>query len=728
MASGIYSITSCVSQTAIGIGNGSTWTDAYTTLSGAIIGILSSGLANPGYNEYNYTLLVDNSLYNEPFDIIVPESGTFNIIGGYLPESTTKYKGKIQLNNTSTLSMHPYNVDSIVLENFDIDCSNSENYIFETHDDTNLILKDITFINCNYGINSSGNIVLDNVSSCGNSSGIFLTSIGETEISHTSISRYNIGIQGTELIISNCKLHDNTIDISYNGSITDSNSLYYGSTYGILGSGTLSLTHNTINALNPVTISGGYLTCDYSILQSSGEYCIQGDPASGSLINYTILNPSGWDTSLDDYIVTTSILYSDPLFYDSNNNDYNLQFKQTTGSPGVAIEQYVPDDITVKLENAGFLVKYDTDKFKLEWNKYNTLVYKQNNTLLFSDYEKEDILANILHNLNYPELSYDINYILSFSNYEILLNSAFNTASGTYDSWPYDWDYVEINTTEIGPDYKYIIPRSILDFKQIVMDRFESIGWGGTFDNEHTRFNRNNITPYVQIDYRGITYDVDNSYPGVGVGWLIEGRNQKLIKRNLYTGENIIEYPLLLPTPDNYKPYIRPSGLIPVGVQNNDYLFRRPTEDIEIHALTENGDCQYLDTTLNSQCDLRGIYSYKNNLYITGSEYPYTLTTRSGIITSEIADGIVLRYNSNDIFPYYTTSLTGSGYPDKFYLVSGNYYPTDLTVYEDGTFLVADYISGIYSYIPKYDYAIIESRADRETMLLFREQYNDIDL
>jgi len=106
-----------------------------------------------------------------------------------------------------------------------------------------------------------------------------------------------------------------------------------------------------------------------------------------------------------------------------------------------------------------------------------------------------------------------------------------------------------------------------------------------------------------------------------------------------------------------------------------------------------------------------GLVAYKDYLYITGK---YTIDN-SSIIIIYPTKGNYLNYITD------TPTIINIGNNDQTF--------TDLTVLEDGTFLLASKNSQkLYKYIPKYDYAKVNGSNKTETTLILREDYDNIML
>ena len=122
-----------------------------------------------------------------------------------------------------------------------------------------------------------------------------------------------------------------------------------------------------------------------------------------------------------------------------------------------------------------------------------------------------------------------------------------------------------------------------------------------------------------------------------------------------------------------------------------------------------------MPTDINYQWDLRGLLSYKDNLFITAAYG----TELSGV-------PYLVRYSNRGFYKDYVTSD-----PTKYTLQLTNNDPRDLTVYEDGTIMVVDgsnisNSNNIYKYKLRYDYALAGESYLQKNRYLLRENYEDV--
>jgi hypothetical protein len=294
-------------------------------------------------------------------------------------------------------------------------------------------------------------------------------------------------------------------------------------------------------------------------------------------------------------------------------------------------------------------------------------------------------------------------------------------------SFPYDWEYKTFNTTEITNRHKYIIPKSVVDIVDTIS------GAIGTYIPRvvFNKIDKRHITPYLYADYRGVAFDYDLTVPGKAVVWMIEGTNQTLIQLNAYTGERLAEYPLFVPSMEGAA-YVKPSGIIKVGVQKDEFKYVLESDpNYELLSKNDYGRFDWISTELDTHKDARGLLAYKGNLYVTVTEYnPYSILDRTSIPMYRGSVGKLIRYYNNDTFEHYIANYTTQTGPSGFLLGSGNCYPTDITVYEDGSLLIADWAerNSLFRYKLAYDYAMVQSSYDTETRIILREHYDNVEL
>jgi hypothetical protein len=680
-------------------------TGDYTNITTAFDDMLVSGIAATG-SISEYLMLVDSYTYSGTLSGNIPYSGVFKIIG-----SGTYFRLTDSISNISG-TYKSYFTPNLILENMIIDCSGLNTYTANIPSGFGLELNNIQLINDISGFYNLGVIKLNKFDSCGISgySNNFITSSGFETISDSNISNYKIAIQSNNLNISTSSIHHNNSGIFYdtNFNIIIDKSLIYGNYKNIqVNSGYCYITQSTIDN---ITISNTYLTCDQCIVNNN----ISGVALSGSYIYNSKIS-----SSLDSNISVSGNISDDPKFNNTSVGDYRLKFKQTEGSPAIEVKRNLNYDssITVYIDQSKFQIY---DNFGIFKNyEFLSYIYIQSSTIVFSDYNREIKFAE-LKNL-YKKLFYKLYSNIQFNEYNVLTDSTLNININQNDPHPYDWDYKELNTTQIIDYNKYIFPRSFINVENIISQKIPNLPLNISFST----INKDNIKPYIIQNFRGITYDYYISSPGNSIVWTIDGSNQSLIKKDIYNNEYIENYPLLSLKPS--KSIIRPSGIIYTGVNGDYYNFIKQDDvNFKLLSLSENGDFYFISTQIDQSVDLRGIKTYKDNLLITAGKYSPDITDRL-LIQSGNPVGYLFWYNNNDLFLNYTKPIDSI---NKSILASGNYYPTDITVYEDGTILIADYYSpsGLYKYNLCYDYCLINSNYDNETKVLLREYYSNIEI
>lgn len=696
-------------------------TGDYTDLATGFNDILSSGLAATG-NILSYYLMVDNGTYSGALSGYIPYSGSVNIYGSgtvFKPTSSSTVSG------IYTSVSQP----NLVLRDFLINCEYLSNEAFTVGPEFALSLEDTEFINCISGIvMTDGAVLLDNISSHGNLSGIFLEGSGYVEVEGTSLSNYSSAIKSDNIYIETSTLFNNTVSIDcYPGcNVSISDSLIYGTgTLISSSSGNLSIQASTLSGNLPIYSSDSLINISDSILVGS-QKVIDGVYSSGSLVTNSATVPSGWVPVSTITSTATSTL--DPKFNNSTIGDFRLKIGEATGSPYIEYVDNVnfTSDVEIAVEEAQFRI-IDKQGSK-ELDTFHRFVYKQGSTIRFTDYNKEIEFSKSLkynQNLYYRQFAN-----LKFSEYNIPTEASFSTTETVPDAHPWDWDWKTISSTKVG-DEQYLVPRSIVDLEKIVENKVGGFATHILWDS----IDKKMIKVFDQSLYRGISYDPKQSDTGISILWLLDSRNQTLIKQNAFSGEELDSYPLLC-SPLN-KSTVRPSGLVYVGKEGDQYRFVHSNDPgMEILSPTyitlengeKGGDLPWIPTHLNSLVDIRGILAFKDHIYLTASLYSEPISDRS-VIPTGYAQGIMYWYPSNDLFYNYTLRPEDSDGPEMGILSSGNMYPTDISTYEDGTFLVGDYKkSDIFRYKPAYDYALVQNSINNTTRVILRESYEDVTL
>lgn len=686
----------------------------YPDIETAFNAMLASGVAATG-DITEYLMVVDSGVYSGSLSGYIPYSGIFTIQGDY-----TQFNLDKEI-DVSGIYLDPF-TPNLVIEGMTIFGSGLTNPIFPVGSGFGLSLNDVQLVECSYVSNvSNGSFTTENTEAFGLGDSYFVTGTGLVVLEDTSISNYGTGIYVDNASLTKTQLHYNDVGIyGVNSTIGLNYCLINGNTTPINDvSGNLSIQNSTIDGL--VLISGTALSIDRSILSNSG-YNIQGTAASGSYISDSCLYISGCSDTTG--ITFTNIGSGNPKFNNTSVGDYNLKFQLTDGSP--YIEHYdnaaISSGVTIQVDQAN--LKLSDNRGSVPLYEFLPFIYTQGSSLVFTDLGKETKFAEAIS--QYKTLYYELLSTASFTKKNVQTEPAFNPNINIVDDFPHDWDYKAIETTQIEDHNKYIVPRSIVDIEEIIKEFLAEVSADNTL---YQSIEKQHIKPYDQTDFRGISFDYNLSSPTHSIMWVIDGANQSLLKQDVFSSEILESYPLLSTTPT--KTLIRPSGLIYVGVDGDYYRFRKELDpNVELHAETEDGQFQWLCTELNTKYDVRGVLSYKNNIFITASDYQTQDVLDRTVIPSGQAVGKILWYYNNDLFYNYMKKPGVTGGPRENILASGNYYPTDLTAYEDGSIFVADYSheSGLFRYNLAFDYALIQSSYDNETRVLLREPYNNIDL
>lgn len=689
----------------------------YTDLISGITDILASGLAGTGVYD-TYTLMVDSSGYVGNFTANVPYTGILSVIGSgtwFYPDSTCYISGVSDGGTTPNL----------VFENFNIVASGAS-VAFSVGSGAGFALENTTIMDGEVVINSSGYVQLSEVKAHGtNNANSTLVNdfLGNTSLVDCSIGYFNYGIRSHGLSVENTVMMRNSIGIDLSGDCYLTNVLIESSTgSGVVGyvtpTGALNIRNSTIDCYVPIISSGYLLVMDRDILYGN-SYCILGTYYGNSRATDCVMYPNSYSVAT---ISGVRIATSDPVFNDRTNNDYKLTFKQTTGSPCI---NYVDQGkVTANVDllvDQGQLVITDSVGRSTSTDFY-PFIYKQDSSLLFSDYNKEIEFAET--KAKYDSLRHNLYIRAEFTASGVDTIASFSPDLS--DPHPWDWDIKSLSTTEITDLNTYLIPRSVVDVRSAMsghlLDYVDSVVF--------TALNKDSITPYLLAEYRGVAYDFDLSTEGGNaILWMIEGVNQHLIKMDAYSSERKEVYPLFVAAKE--RTHVYPSGLIAAGVFGNKYKFLLESDpSIEYFSESQDGRFAWIAPSLDLQKDARGVLAYKDNLFVTVSEYSNPIYNRSSV-PNNTGIGKLLVYDNNSTFEHYIANYsTDSAGPSGMVLASGNQHPTDLTVYEDGTLFIADYgqTNLLYKYQLAYDYAIVQAGTDRESRVLLRENYDNVEL
>jgi hypothetical protein len=687
----------------------------YTDLASGVADILSSGLAATGYYT-EYVLNVDNGEYSGYFEATVPYSGLLKINGSgtwFVPSQASVISGESFLNSPN-----------VEISDLSINATNATE-VFNVYNGTTFKLKDLEILNATNGIINSGVLELENVSAHGigyTSGGCFLKDYGATLVHNSKIAFFVSGIYSSDLTVYNSVIHNNSYNVvGYSGILNLSEVLIYGGGSGIVmevvPTGYIYIEKSTIDSPIPIYISGCIVQVGDSILYGD-TYCIHGSLISG-LVEDSIMYPSGTPLT----ITSTNTSNLDPQFKNRTIGDYRLKFIQTIGSPAVEFKDngLFSSGVEIYTEQGQFYIS--DARGGIRATEFRNFVYRQGNTLLLSDYGKEIDFANMIY--PYSDLSFSVEMIANFSVSGVPVNPSFSAANT--NAFPYDWDYTYFETAEITDRHKYLIPRSVVDVASVISGYIGNVSDSVIF----SKMDKTSIRAYLFKDYRGVSFDYDLSTASQPILWVLEGQNQILSQTNAFTGEHYADYPLFVPNLSG-KPIVLPSGMIFVGVHKDQYRFiLESNPNIEILADNRDGYLNWIATDIDTHKDARGVLAYKGNLFITATEYsPQSIFDRTTIPIYSGSNGKLLLYDNNNTFEHYIANYTTQLGPSGFLLDSGNCYPTDLTVYEDGRLLIADWNEHdkLFKYKLAYDYAIVQSSYDTETRILLREYYDNVEL
>jgi hypothetical protein len=690
-------------------------TGDYSHITTAFDDMLVSGLAASGAIT-EYSMIVDGGSYSGTISGYIPYSGIFNIVG------SGTYWCLVSGINSVSGSYPSLTSPNLSINNFTINCSGLPSYWLTIPSGFGTQLSNIQLLNDISGIINNGVTQIYKTESCGISglSNNFLVSLSGNinTISDSSISNYGTGVYSKNISITKSVIHDNYLGIYYGSghNIDVGDTLFYDNIIDInVDYGNLYI--SSITANSPIYINDTLILADRMISNSSIN--ISGLARIESKVENSCLYPG---SNLHSNISGNYNINLDPKFNDPLNRDYRLQFKQTEGSPCVEVKPNLNLDSSISFNVDSNKLKVYDDRGILNINEFLTYIYTQDDTFVLSDYNKEFIFADKFALFN--SLRYELFLDMLFDEINVLALESFNSNVNIIDNFAWDWDSTEIPTTEIKDYNTYIIPRSIVNIESIITSKIGILPDSVSYKD----ITKENIKAYIKSNYRGIAYDYNLSLPGQNIIWLIDGNNQSLIKQNIYTGEQIDYYPLLCSS--STKTTIRPSGLIYTGVRGDYYTFiKQDNPNIEVLGLTDLGDFYWISTNINTKIDFRGLKSHKDIILVTAGQYPTDIIDRTVVPTGE-ALGKIFQYNNNDSFFNYIKYPEENNGPQIYDLASGNYYPTDITIYEDGTLFIADYfsLSGIYKYNLSYDYCLISNSYDNETKVLLRENYDNVEI
>lgn len=696
-----------VRKTAPGTDTGNDWYNAFTSWSS-----LSSVILSGSDDIYIYS---DDDIYTGDF---VSYTGYIEYVGGFVvPDNVASGNTDVTLPRFKTILYPngPLTVQGIhTINGFYVDYSGS---IVNVPSGTTLLL-DTVELKCIDGIVASGAISLTDVSAVGYGAGTFATinyPVGQDRLIGLKLANFDIGIDASQQVygVNATTIHDcgTGIYLRYDsGSFTIDSSLLYNNekSLEVTQSGnTINIIRSTITGETAIDLGNSSATLEYSII--SGSINGVSNFLTGTVTNCDILPANSTITS-----IATDSFSSDPLFSNPLIGDFRLKVGADVFQSSPCFNagfDTTPDSFNIISDINGFRLLTNNNVVNHEDIDLTPFLFNTKDTFIFSDEDREILLANMV--TYYSDLKYSFNYRKQLIFNDIKLTPSFDLLISGVDQWPWEWDWKEIKTPEITQDNKYLVPRSILDI--------------GTLIKQNTSYGVDALSNAVlnkakvwdKIEYAGVSFDPLNSYLGSTIVWVLDSNNQTLIRRDLYVGEVTDTYPLLCPnvTNNEYKAFVIPSGIIPVGAQTSGkYRFIRESEPSQyIDADNEMGNIIWLPTDIDPQWDIRGMLSHKDHLFLT-SVYG---TTLSGV-------PYMLRYPNRGYYKNYITSD-----PTKYAMHLNNSNPQDLTVYEDGSIMVVDGTNSnsentIYKYKLRYDYALAGDSYQQKTRYLLRENYEDV--
>jgi len=616
----------------------------------------------------------------------------------FLHIENNKYENiNITINNSYNIYGEYYiekNYNSVIIDASDItilskmQINNCDFYNSTINTNYNLIIKYFVINNCTLTLTNICNLINGEVITSN-----FNISNGTSTFDTINIynTNKNIILNDVNFNITKSNIISNTTTItSDNSFITINESLINGNkALDIINNNRLLLANSTIN--NGINLLGdnNYLDISTSLILYSYD----------NSYNYTLYsrNSTYYNTTFNINVNNNIILTSYPSFVDEIRNDYRVFF-----GVGINLDKY-------ELTNDNELLEHNYKAQSLTTYNINISEYSYNINDVFTltDYKKEIMFANDFNHLNISTLEYQISFYKKHIMNDVITESAFpyNEINDSSDPniWPYEWTYERIynGKTEM---LSRIIPKSIIDITDIINSVFFMNPKTVTIDNLR-------VYAFKEKIIHGITYDYNNSSDTRKIIWKLTN-DEVLIKMDLYQGSIINTYNLLSKIIPEKKYIIPISGVIPYTKYQDGYKYSLESNpNTIINGVDENYNFEWLPTDRIYKYDLYGILIYKNNLYISGNR---------------ISDNtpVILIYDTKGVYLDYTTIE-----PYIIELNIPNLYPTDLTVLEDGSFLIANKINKkLYNFVLQYDYGMIVSSDIKNTKILLREQYNDVQL
>ena len=682
------------SKVAIGDTNdGTSWTNAYLTLEEAFIDANSRPLTDG-----IVTVLVDYNDYTlSIFDMTRP----FNIIGSnenrngiytksilYIDELTISYSDEylaITFDNlyfistipTPTINYDvPYNSSALTINNCNINGHIFINSIVESIVniyDSNISTNDNTIVGVFFRLDISRSKIISEQSIISANSQYIIINYSKLISQNTTINTL-IGVP-LNLIISYTLLK-NTVVLNNNNvdlKLYITNSTIDGSIVSVSINSTATFNSNILlsDVLNKTEVIG-------ELSYTNNAYVIQPITPDISINNKHINRPKFKNEELGDYTLMHGYGITLSIFelLDKNDGiDFNIK--------------------SLKIRDTDLLERY---------------TYQFQNTLTLTNYMLERKFADLLYSYNYynesKQLEYNINYkkIFNLTNQKTIAAFSLSPNDSVKALWPYEWDYFKIDTPEVEPK-SYIIPRSIIDITDIIKNEF-------SVNTNIASIQNFKIITLKKVDHYGLAYDYFISDKTNKYLWSINEQNI-LTLTNVYNGSVEANYPLMSKLITAETTLIRPSGLIKYGHTTDGY-YNYTLEDnpnVVIKGIDDDYKFEWLCTEIDDTYDFGGMLAYKGNIFV-GVKYTNSDETK------------LLVYPSRGTFKDYS-SLT----PEEIVIPTSGLFPSDITVLEDGTFLIANSNNNIINhYQPMYDYALIRSNTKDDTKLLLREQYEDIKL
>ena len=661
-------ITIFCSKYATGNNDGSSINDAFTTLDAAI-----------NYNNSSVDgveIMLDNGEYTIS---AVTLTKPMSIIGGNLFNSSNYSIPVIECNGI-TLSTVNINIDKCEITSTNIFINANTSSLITI---TNSILYDCVIV-------SAANIIITNtdVININNTANALTVSNAKLELNNVNIKSVGIAIHATSEIIKiiNSVFNTDDVGIKLDDCLLNIESSIINKNIGIqsINDSDIEINKTTIDCITAIDSDNTDETSLY---------------INNSIIHGTIISPTTIIDSKNtayfpidnriDYSINID-LYEKIKFTDTSRNIYDPMF-------GIGI---LSKPFKLTKDDGTFIISPHGSTIANSESSLDKITYTINDVFIISDYKKELEVSRLMNKIG-DELNIQFEYTKVHILHNQITHSAFPYNGNESETWPYEWDIRTFDNYSTVEE-TYAIPKSIIDITDILKDVF-------FLQPGVTSLRNMNVTATKKDTVNGVAFDYGNSTNTQKVIWSLNADNV-LFKTNIYTNVDLESYNLLSKQKNDDQLFIKLKGLIPFGKHKNGYQYSLESDqDIVVLGQDDLFNFKWLPTDLTNGYALSGLVVYKDNLYILGKQNKKT---------------VILVYPNNDTFDAYTTLE-----PTVIDLEYDDITPGDITVLEDGSFLISDLNSSkLYNFIPQYDYARVQLSYTNNSKIILREQYDDIKL